>query len=191
MIRVLLADDQDLIRLGLRVLLDSEDDLEVVGDAADGLEALDLARRLRPDVVLMDVQMPGIDGIEATRRIVADPDLALTKVIVLTTFEIDEYIFDALRAGASGFLIKDTKPAEVLRAVRLICDGAALLSPSVTRRLVREFASRPSRIIRVHPQLATLTDRERETVTLVAEGLTNGAQLVVFAYQSGLADLGS
>jgi DNA-binding NarL/FixJ family response regulator len=167
----------------------------------------------------MDVQMPGIDGIEASRRIVADPDLALTKVIVLTTFEIDEYIFDALRAGASGFLIKDTKPAEVLRAVRLVSDGAALLSPSVTRRLVREFASRPSRIIRAHPQLATLTDRERETVTLVAEGLTNDeiavrlrissatarthvsramvklgardrAQLVVFAYQSGLTDLG-
>jgi DNA-binding NarL/FixJ family response regulator len=218
-IRVLLADDQDLIRLGLRVLLDSEDDLEVVGDAADGLQAVDLVRRLRPDVVLMDVQMPGIDGIEATRRIVADPDLAVTKVIVLTTFEIDEYIFDALRAGASGFLIKDTKPAEVLRAVRLVCDGAALLSPSVTRRLVREFASRPSRIIRPHPQLAALTDRERETVTLVAEGLTNDeiatrlrispatarthvsramvklgardrAQLVVFAYQSGLTDLG-
>jgi DNA-binding NarL/FixJ family response regulator len=218
-IRVLLADDQDLIRLGLRVLLDSEDDLEVVGDAADGLQAVDLVRRLRPAVVLMDVQMPGIDGIEATRRIVADPDLAVTKVIVLTTFEIDEYIFDALRAGASGFLIKDTKPAEVLRAVRLVCDGAALLSPSVTRRLVREFASRPSRIIRPHPQLAALTDRERETVTLVAEGLTNDeiatrlrispatarthvsramvklgardrAQLVVFAYQSGLTDLG-
>lgn len=219
MIRVLLADDQDLIRLGLRVLLDSEDDLEVVGDAADGLQAVDLVRRLRPDVVLMDVQMPGIDGIEATRRIVADSDLARTKVIVLTTFEIDEYIFDALRAGASGFLIKDTKPAEVLRAVRLVSDGAALLSPSVTRRLVREFASRPSRIIRAHPQLATLTDRERETVTLVAAGLTNDeiaarlrissatarthvsrsmvklgardrAQLVVFAYQSGLTDLG-
>jgi DNA-binding NarL/FixJ family response regulator len=218
-IRVLLADDQDLIRLGLRVLLDSEEDLEVVGDAADGLQAVDLVRRLRPDVVLMDVQMPGIDGIEATRRIVAGSDLALTKVIVLTTFEIDEYIFDALRAGASGFLIKDTKPAEVLRAVRLVSGGAALLSPSVTRRLVREFATRPSRIIRVHPQLATLTDRERETVTLVAAGLTNDeiaaqlrissatarthvsramvklsardrAQLVVFAYQSGLTDLG-
>jgi DNA-binding NarL/FixJ family response regulator len=219
-IRVLLADDQDLIRLGLRVLLDSEDDLEVVGDAADGLQAVGLARRLRPDVVLMDVQMPGIDGIEATRRIVADSDLACTKVIVLTTFEIDEYVFSALRAGASGFLIKDTKPAEVLRAVRVVFDGAALLSPSVTRRLVREFASQPSRIIRAHPQLATLTDRERETVTLVAEGLTNDeiaarlrispatarthvsramvklgardrAQLVVYAYQSGLADLGS
>ena len=217
MIRVLLADDQDLIRFGLRVLLDGEDDLAVVGDAADGLHAVDLARRLRPDVVLMDVRMPGIDGIEATGRIVADPQLGATKVIVLTTFEIDEYVFDALRAGASGFLIKDTKPAELLRAVRLVAAGDALLSPSVTRRVVREFALRPSRTVKPHPQLATLTDRERETVTLVAEGLTNDeiaarlaispatarthvgramvklgardrAQLVVFAYQSGLVN---
>jgi DNA-binding NarL/FixJ family response regulator len=217
MIRVLLADDQDLVRLGLRVLLDSEDDLEVVGDAADGLHAVELARRLRPDVVLMDVRLPGIDGIEATGRIVADPDLGATRVIVLTTFEIDEYVFDALRAGASGFLIKDTKPAELLRAVRLVADGDALLSPSVTRRVVREFALRPNRTVKPHPQLATLTERERETVTLVAEGLSNDeiaarltispatarthvsramvklgardrAQLVVFAYQSGLVD---
>ena len=136
MIRVLLADDQDVVRLGLRVLLDSEDDLEVVGDAADGLHAVALARRLRPDVVLMDVRMPGIDGIEATGRIVADPTLAATRVVVLTTFELDEFVFEALRAGASGFLIKDTKPAELLRAVRLVADGDALLSPSVTRRLV-------------------------------------------------------
>jgi DNA-binding NarL/FixJ family response regulator len=216
-IRVLLADDQDLIRFGLRVLLDGEDDLAVVGDAADGLHAVELARRLRPDVVLMDVRMPGIDGIEATGRIVADPQLGATKVIVLTTFEIDEYVFDALRAGASGFLIKDTKPAELLRAVRLVAAGDALLSPSVTRRVVREFALRPSRTVKPHPQLAALTERERETVTLVAEGLTNDeiaarltispatarthvgramvklgardrAQLVVFAYQSGLVD---
>ncbi|NJC73840.1 response regulator transcription factor [Planosporangium thailandense] len=215
MIRVLLADDQDLVRLGLRVLLDSEDDLEVVGDAADGLRAVELARLRRPHVVLMDVRMPGIDGIEATRRIVADPDLTATRVIVLTTFEIDEYVFDALRVGASGFLIKDTKPAELLRAVRLVADGEALLSPSVTRRVVREFASRPSRAMKPHPQLDTLTDREREIVALVAEGLSNEeiaarltispatarthvsramvklsardrAQLVVFAYQSGL-----
>jgi DNA-binding NarL/FixJ family response regulator len=217
MIRVLLADDQDLIRFGLRVLLDSEDDLEVVGDAADGLRVVELARRLRPDVVLMDVRMPGVDGIEATRRIVADPNLAVTKVIVLTTFEIDEYVFDALRVGASGFLIKDTKPVDLLRAVRLVADGDALLSPSVTRRVVREFASRPSRAMKPHPQLATLTDREREIVALVAEGLSNEevaarlvispatarthvsramvklgardrAQLVVFAYQSGLVE---
>jgi DNA-binding NarL/FixJ family response regulator len=216
-IRVLLADDQDLIRFGLRVLLDGEDDLAVVGDAADGLHAVELARRLRPDVVLMDVRMPGIDGIEATGRIVADPQLGATKVIVLTTFEIDEYVFDALRAGASGFLIKDTKPAELLRAIRLVAAGDALLSPSVTRRVVREFALRPSRTVKPHPRLAALTERERETVTLVAEGLTNDeiaarltispatarthvgramvklgardrAQLVVFAYQSGLVD---
>jgi DNA-binding NarL/FixJ family response regulator len=215
MIRVLLADDQDLVRLGLRVLLDSEDDLEVVGDAADGLQAVELARLLRPDVVFMDVRMPGVDGIEATRRIVADPGLTATKVIVLTTFEIDEYVFDALRVGASGFLIKDTRPVELLRAVRLVADGDALLSPSVTRRVVREFANRPSRAVKPHPQLATLTDREREIVSLVAEGLSNEevaaalvispatarthvsramvklgardrAQLVVFAYQSGL-----
>jgi DNA-binding NarL/FixJ family response regulator len=216
LIGVLLADDQDLVRVGLRVLIDSEDDLSVVGDAADGLQAVELARQLRPDVVLMDVRMPGINGIEATERIVADPDLAGTKVIVLTTFEIDEYVFEALRVGASGFLTKDTKPADLLRAIRLVAGGDALLSPSVTRRVVREFAVRPSRTIRPHPQLATLTDRERETVTLVAEGLTNDeiatrlhispatarthvsramvklgardrAQLVVFAYQSGLA----
>lgn len=215
MIRILLADDQDLVRLGLRVLLDGEEDLQVVGDAADGLHAVELAGRLRPDVILMDVRMPGIDGIEATRRIAANPDLASTKVIVLTTFEIDEYVFDALRVGASGFLTKDTKPAEVLRAVRLVAGGDALLSPSVTRRVVHEFASRPSRMLKPHPQLATLTDRERESVALVAEGLTNEeiagrlvispatarthvsramvklgardrAQLVVFAYQSGL-----
>jgi DNA-binding NarL/FixJ family response regulator len=216
-IRVVLADDQDLIRLGLRVLLENEDDLTVVGDAADGLRAVALARELRPDVVLMDIRMPGIDGIEATRRIVATPGLDATRIIVLTTFEIDEYVFEALRVGASGFLIKDTKPAELLRAVRLVAAGDALLSPSVTRRVVREFAGSTRRAARPHPQLPTLTDRERETLVLVAEGLSNEeiaermlispatarthvsraitklgardrAQLVVFAYQSGLVD---
>jgi DNA-binding NarL/FixJ family response regulator len=214
-IRVLLADDQHVVRIGLRALLESEDDLEVVGDSADGLHAVELARELRPDVVLMDIRMPGIDGIEATRRIVADRELPDTRIIVLTTFEIDEYVFEALRAGASGFLIKDTKPAELLQAVRLVAGGDALLSPSVTRRVVREFAGRPSRSTRPHPQLAALTEREREIVALVAEGLSNDeiavrlvispatarthvsraitklgardrAQLVVFAYQSGL-----
>jgi len=216
-IRVVLADDQDLIRFGLRVLLENEDDLSVVGDAADGLRAVALARELRPDVVLMDIRMPGIDGIEATRRIVATPSLETTRIIVLTTFEIDEYVFEALRVGASGFLIKDTKPAELLRAVRLVAAGDALLSPSVTRRVVREFAGSTRRAARPHPQLSTLTDRERETLVLVAEGLSNEeiaermlispatarthvsraitklgardrAQLVVFAYQSGLVD---
>jgi DNA-binding NarL/FixJ family response regulator len=216
-IRVLIADDQDLVRLGLRTLLDSEDDLSVVGEAADGLWAVELVRQLRPDVVLMDVRMPGIDGIEATRRIAADPALGGTRVVVLTTFELDEYVFDALRYGASGFLIKDTKPAELLRAVRLVAGGEALLSPSVTRRVVGEFASRAPRATKPHPQLGTLTEREREIVGLVGEGLSNDeiaqrlvvspatarthvsramvklgardrAQLVVFAYQSGLVD---
>jgi DNA-binding NarL/FixJ family response regulator len=214
-IRVLIADDQDLVRLGLRTLLDSEDGMAVVGEAADGMRAVQLARNLRPDVVLMDVRMPGIDGIEATRRIVADPQLGGVRVIVLTTFELDEYVFDALRFGASGFLIKDTKPAELLRAVRLVSEGEALLSPSVTRRVVAEFANRAPRITRPHPQLDTLTEREREIAGLVGEGLSNDeiaarlvvspatarthvsramiklgardrAQLVVFAYQSGL-----
>jgi DNA-binding NarL/FixJ family response regulator len=216
MIRVLLADDQELVRVGLRTLLDSEDDLTVVGDAADGLRAVELARRLRPDVILMDVRMPGIDGIEATRRIVADPDLSGTRVVVLTTFEIDEYVFEALRVGASGFLIKDTKPAELVRAVRLVAAGDALLSPSVTRRVLSELARRPSRTVQPSPRVELLTDREREVVALVAEGLSNDeiavrltispatarthvsraivklgvrdrAQLVAFAYRSGLA----
>jgi DNA-binding NarL/FixJ family response regulator len=217
-IGVLIADDQDLVRLGLRTLVESEPDLRVVGEAADGLGAVELARRERPDVVLMDVRMPGIDGIEATRRIVADPDLTGTRVVVLTTFEIDAYVFDALRHGASGFLIKDTRPVELLRAIRLVAGGEALLSPSVTRRVVREFATRPSRVLRPHPQLDTLTERERQIVGLVGEGLSNAeiaaqllvspatarthvsramiklgardrAQLVVFAYQSGLVEL--
>ncbi|KAB1912427.1 Chemotaxis response regulator protein-glutamate methylesterase [Micromonospora noduli] len=215
MIRVLIVDDQDLVRLGLRALVESEDDLALAGEASDGLRAVELARRERPDVVLMDIRMPGIDGIEATRRIVADPDLTGTRVVVLTTFELDEYVFDALRHGASGFLTKDTRPAELLRAIRLVAEGEALLSPSVTRRVVREFATRPSRVLRPHPRLGALTDRERQVVGLVGEGLNNEeiaaqlvvsratarthvsramgklgardrAQLVVFAYQSGL-----
>ena len=173
MIRVCIADDQDLVRIGLRALVESEDDMER-GRARrpTGSAAVALARETRPDIVLMDVRMPGIDGIEATRRIVADPALAGTRVIVLTTFELDEYVFDALRHGASGFLTKDTKPAELLHAIRLVAAGEALLSPSVTRRVVREFATRPARVLKPHPQLDTLTEREKEIVGLVGEGLT-------------------
>jgi DNA-binding NarL/FixJ family response regulator len=215
MIRVVVADDQDLVRIGLRALIDSEDGMCLAGEAADGLAAIAVVRELRPDVVLMDIRMPGVDGLTATKRITEDPELAGTRIIVLTTFERDEYVFDALRFGASGFLLKDTKPAELLRAVRLVVEGAALLSPSVTRRLVREFVSQSPRPRRPHPNLGALTDREREVVSLVGQGLTNDeiaaelvvspatarthvsrsmiklgardrAQLVVFAYRSGL-----
>ncbi len=215
MISVLIADDQDVVRLGLRTLVESEDDLVVAAEAADGLATVEQARRHRPDVVLMDVRMPGIDGIEATKRISADPALSDVRVLVLTTFELDEYVFDALRNGASGFLLKDTAPAELLRAIRVVAAGESLLSPSVTRRVVAEFAAGASRPTKPHPQLHTLTDREREIVGLVGEGLNNDeiaarlvvspatarthvsramiklgardrAQLVVFAYQSGL-----
>ena len=144
-IRVLLADDQALIRAGFRVLVDAAEDLQVVGEAADGRQAVDLARRERADVVLMDIRMPGVDGLEATRRISADEDLAGVKVIILTTFESDEYVYQALRAGASGFLVKDTEPADLLQAVRVVARGDALLSPSVTRRLITDIASRPER----------------------------------------------
>ncbi len=173
MIDVLVVDDQDLVRLGLRTLVESEGDLAFAGEAADGLAAVAAVREHRPDVVLMDIRMPGVDGLEATRRIAADPELNGSKVIVLTTFELDEYVFDALRYGASGFLLKDTSPAELLQAIRLVAEGAALLSPSVTRRVIREFASQPAKRLKPHPQLGTLTPREREIVTLVAEGLTN------------------
>ena len=216
MIRVAVIDDQDLVRIGLRTLIESEDGLVVVAEAADGLSAVRAVRETRPDVVLMDIRMPGIDGIEATRRITADPELADIRIIVVTTFELDEYVFDALRHGASGFLVKDTKPSELLRAIRLVAAGEALLSPSVTRRVISTFTARSPRKPTPHPRLGDLTDREREIVGLVALGLTNDeiaarlvvspatarthvsrsmiklgardrAQLVVFAYQSGLA----
>jgi DNA-binding NarL/FixJ family response regulator len=145
MIRVLLADDQALIRAGFHVLIDAADDLQVVGEAIDGSQAVDLARRERADVVLMDIRMPGVDGLEATKRISADEDLAGVKVIILTTFESDEYVYQAIRAGASGFLVKDTEPADLLQAVRVVARGDALLSPSVTRRLITDLARRPER----------------------------------------------
>jgi DNA-binding NarL/FixJ family response regulator len=215
MIRVLLADDQALIRAGFRVLVDSADDLEVVGEAADGAQAVEMARQQRADVVLMDIRMPGVDGLEATRRIASDENLAGVKVIILTTFESDEYVYQAIRSGASGFLVKDSEPADLIHAVRVVARGDALLSPSVTRRLITDVASRPERPRVDHSQLEGLTDREREVMCLVAGGLSNDeiaaklflspltakthvsriltklgardrAQLVVLAYESGL-----
>src|SRR5487761_1403049 len=167
MIRVLLADDQALIRAGFRLILDAASDLEVVGEAVDGAQAVELARSPRADVVLMDIRMPGVDGLEATRRIAADDDLAGVKVVILTTFESDDYVYQALRAGASGFLVKDTDPEDLIRAVRVVARGDALLSPSVTRRLITNLASQPERPAAPNPSLSRLTEREREVMALV------------------------
>ncbi|EFL21513.1 regulatory protein, LuxR:Response regulator receiver [Streptomyces himastatinicus ATCC 53653] len=214
MIRVLLADDQILVRAGFRALLAAQPDIDVVAEAADGEQALKGVREHRPDVVLMDIRMPLLDGLAATRRITEDPALAEVKVVMLTTFELDEYVFEAIRGGASGFLVKDTEPEELLRAVRAVVDGDALLSPGVTRRLIAEFAAR-SKEPAPASVLAELTEREREVMALVGIGLSNEeiarrlvvspltakthvsrtmvklgardrAQLVVLAYESGL-----
>jgi DNA-binding NarL/FixJ family response regulator len=213
-ISVLIADDQALVRAGFRSIIDSDPDLTVVAEAANGHEALDQARRHHPHIVLMDIRMPDLDGIEATRAITNDPDLADTKVVVVTTFEVDEYVFQSLRAGASGFLLKDIDPPDLLQAIKTIHGGDALLSPSVTRRLISEFVNRTPDP-RPAPDLHRLTKREQEVMALVAAGFTNEeiadhlyiatntakthvsramiklgardrAQLVVFAYQSGL-----
>jgi DNA-binding NarL/FixJ family response regulator len=213
-IRVALADDHALVRAGFSVLLDAEPGVEVVGVATNGREAVELARAQRPQVVLMDIRMPEIDGIEATRRIAADPTLDGVRVLILTTFELDEYIFEAIRAGASGFIVKDTEPADVIRAVRTVAAGDALLSPGATRALIAQYAGQ-SKPAALAPSLDLLTDREREVMSLVAGGLSNDeiaeqlyispatakthvsramtklnardrAQLVVFAYETGL-----
>jgi DNA-binding NarL/FixJ family response regulator len=215
-VRVVVADDQALVRSGFVSLLGSADDLEVVAEAVDGVGALEAVRRHRPDVVLMDVRMPGLDGLAATEAITADPSLADTRVLVLTTYELDEYVFAALRAGASGFLTKDVEPEDLRSAVRVVAAGQALLSPSVTRRLVDAFAARAAALPQDPGRLSVLTDREREVLALVAEGLANDeiaerlhlspltvkthvsrilaklgardrAQLVVLAYETGLA----
>ena len=174
MIRVVVADDQALVRSGFTVLLNSAGDIEVVGEANDGDEAVDVAVHERPDVMLMDIRMPGTDGLEATRRITADERLADTRVLILTTFDLDEYVFEALRAGASGFLLKDTLPEDLLTAVRVVAAGQALLAPSVTRRLMEEFVRRPSSgPAEPPPGLDTLTERESEVLVAVARGLSN------------------
>src|SRR4051794_39875078 len=171
MIDVLLADDQALVRAGFRLLLETEDDIGVVGEARDGREAVALARRHRPDVILMDIRMPGLDGLAATREIAGAPDLTGVKVLILTTFETDQYLFEGLRAGASGFVVKDTEPAELVQAVRVVARGDALLSPQVTRRLIAEFVAQPARNRSVPAELDELTEREREVMTLVGRGL--------------------
>jgi DNA-binding NarL/FixJ family response regulator len=213
-ITVLIVDDQALVRGGFRALLDAQDDIEVVGEADEGEVAIRLARKLTPDVILMDIRMPGVDGLEATKRITSDEQLRDTKVVILTTFDLDEYVFEALRTGASGFLVKNTEPAELIRGVRVVAGGDALLSPGVTRKLVAEFAQHakePHKDV----SLTALTEREREVMALVGEGLSNAeiaerlfvspatakthvsrtmvklgvrdrAQLVVLAYESGL-----
>lgn len=218
MIRVVIADDQQLIRAGFRSLLDAEDDIEVVGEAASGTSVIEVARRERPDVILMDIRMPDGDGLWATEQIATIAELAETRIVVVTTFEVDEYVARAIKAGASGFLVKDTEPVELIRAVRVVASGDALLSPGVTKRLLARFTGGSSVVVDDRALLA-ITTREREVLALVGQGLTNAeigeklflspltakthvsrimaklmardrVQLVVVAYETGLVSLG-
>ncbi len=173
-VTVLLADDQDLVRAGLAMILEAAQDLQVVGETGDGEQAVELGRRLEPDVVLMDVRMPGTDGIEATRRLLGPGGPAGTRVLMLTTFDLDEYVFDAFRAGASGFLVKDAPRAQIIEGIRAVAAGEALASPSVTRRLIERFADAPGPAPRPPAALDELTAREREVLELMARGLSNG-----------------
>ncbi len=216
--RVVLAEDQPMVRAGFRALLDSQPDIEVAGEAATGVEALEQVRALEPDVVVMDIRRPAMDGLEATRRITGDRALSHTRVLVLTTFELDEYVFGALHAGASGFLLKGGEPADLVHAIRVVARGESLLAPSVTRRLIETYVSRPQAEVRTEPDgMSELTVREREVLSLIATGLTNAeiahalqlspltakthvsrilmklhardrVQLVVMAYESGLIE---
>ena len=219
MIRVGVADDQALVRSGFCVLLRSEPDIEVVGEAATGVEAVQLARVEKPDVMLMDIRMPEMDGLEATRQITAHEATQDTRVLILTTFDLDEYVFDALRAGASGFLLKDTQPVDLLTAVRVIAEGEALLAPKITRRLIEEFARTPTPAVMASVPIASLTEREMEVLAAIAKGMSNAeiaeqlfmshatakthvshlltklnardrAQLVMLAYEAGIATRG-
>jgi DNA-binding NarL/FixJ family response regulator len=218
-IRVAIADDQPLVRAGFATLVSYADDLDLVGEADNGADAVELAKRLRPNVLLMDIRMPGVDGLEATRRITGDPELNATRIIMLTTFDLDDYVYEALRSGASGFLLKDARPEDILNAVRVVAAGEALLAPSVTRRLIERFAAQPSTARHPSTALAQLTEREAEVLALVAQGLSNAeiatqlyvslftakthvsriltklhardrAQLVMLAYETGLVTPG-
>jgi DNA-binding NarL/FixJ family response regulator len=219
-IRVAIADDQPLVRAGFATMVSYADDLVLVGEAESGADAVAVAKRVRPDVFLMDIRMPGFDGLDATRRITGDPELAGVRIIMLTTFDLDDYVYEALRSGASGFLLKDARPEDILTAVRVVAAGEALLAPSVTRRLIERFAAQPSPAARPPSALAQLTERESEVFVLVAQGMSNAeianqlyislftakthvsriltklnardrAQLVMHAYETGLVTPGN